>query len=462
VTTAAPVRGYDELTLADLLRDGVFVDGDWIESKDQDPAGDVRLIQLADVGDGFFRDRSARFLTRAKAEELRCTFLEPGDILIARMPEPLGRACVFPGVGQPAVTAVDVCIVRPNPKRVRSQWLVKAINSPVFRAAMQEFVRGTTRQRISRKNLGALTLTVPSMPEQIEVARLVDEFERQRREVAARLDTGDEAVKRFQQALLSVACSGRLTAEWRDENEPDRSADGLLTLARDRRRVEMGRRFTEPAINEHTSDAPLPATWAVAPLGLLLESVKYGTSHRSEYGSKGSPVLRIPNVSSGQLKLDDLKYATLDDREAEELALAPGDLLMIRSNGSPQLVGRTALVTRAAEGMTYAGYLMRLRVDSDVLAPRYLNLCLAGASVRAQIEMPLRSTSGVNNINTMELRALGIALPPIEEQLEITRRVDQMSELTAPLMARLRSARQVLDRSEHAVLAKVFRGSLTS
>src|SRR5690242_5616822 len=100
-----------EQSLANLLQDGVFIDGDWVETKDQDPNGDVRLIQLADVGDGVFRNRSSRFLTMAKAKELRCTFLEPGDILIARMPEPLGRACIFPGVDQPAVTAVDVCIL---------------------------------------------------------------------------------------------------------------------------------------------------------------------------------------------------------------------------------------------------------------------------------------------------------------------------------------------------------------
>lgn len=85
----------DEVALADLLSDGLFVDGDWVESKDQDPDGDVRLIQLADVGDGVFRDRSSRFLTSEKAKELRCTFLEPGDVLVARMPEPLGRACIF-------------------------------------------------------------------------------------------------------------------------------------------------------------------------------------------------------------------------------------------------------------------------------------------------------------------------------------------------------------------------------
>jgi type I restriction enzyme S subunit len=90
----------------------LLVDGDWIETKDQDPNGDVRLIQLADVGIGRFLNRSARFLTSQKAKQLNCTYLKPSDILIARMPDPIGRACIFPDVGHPCITAVDVAILR--------------------------------------------------------------------------------------------------------------------------------------------------------------------------------------------------------------------------------------------------------------------------------------------------------------------------------------------------------------
>src|SRR6266568_3778624 len=95
--------------------------------------------------------------------------------------------------------------------------------------------------------------------------------------------------------------------------------------------------------------------------GLLLENLQYGTSKRSDYGVDGIPVLRIPNISSGRLSLSDLKFARLDKREADSLALRSSDLLMIRSNGSAQLLGRAVLVTEAACGMAYAGYLMRLR-----------------------------------------------------------------------------------------------------
>ena len=109
--------GWAYAGLPDLISsDGVFGDGDWIESKDQDQYGDVRLIQLADIGDGKYLDKSKRFLTHAKAIELGCTFLQRGDVLIARMPDPLGRACIFPGDSKEAVTVVDVCVVRGKPE----------------------------------------------------------------------------------------------------------------------------------------------------------------------------------------------------------------------------------------------------------------------------------------------------------------------------------------------------------
>jgi type I restriction enzyme S subunit len=91
------VPGWSEATIGELIGSaGVFVNGDWIETKDQEPDGEVRLIQLADIGDGTFLNRSHRFLTLPTADRLGCTFLQEGDLLVARMPDPLGRATIFP------------------------------------------------------------------------------------------------------------------------------------------------------------------------------------------------------------------------------------------------------------------------------------------------------------------------------------------------------------------------------
>ena len=110
---------------------GLFSDGDWIEKKDQDENGTVRLIQLADIGACFFKDKSAKFVTEAKAKELNCTYLQKGDILIARLPDPLGRACIFPLDGK-YITAVDVAIVRISRSDINPKYVMYMINSPDF------------------------------------------------------------------------------------------------------------------------------------------------------------------------------------------------------------------------------------------------------------------------------------------------------------------------------------------
>lgn len=145
-----------------MPQDGLFSDGDWIESKDQDPRGEVRLIQLADVGDGVFINKSARFLTKEKAYKLNCTFLEKGDLLVARMPDPLGRACMFSLEGKEKyVTVVDVCVIRFRDNSIFSKFLMYLINSPEIRNKIESYKTGSTRKRISRKNLAKIALPIP-------------------------------------------------------------------------------------------------------------------------------------------------------------------------------------------------------------------------------------------------------------------------------------------------------------
>ena len=152
-------------------------DGDWIETKDQDPNGEVRLVQLADVGDGYFKDKSARFISAAKCRELNCTLLQPADILVARLPAPIGRACVFPGVGQPAITAVDIAICRVG-KGLLPSFFSLAINAPFMRSRIESYGKGATRFRVSTGHLKTLPIPVPPTEEQARIVARVDELMR--------------------------------------------------------------------------------------------------------------------------------------------------------------------------------------------------------------------------------------------------------------------------------------------
>jgi type I restriction enzyme S subunit len=157
----------NETILLQAIGDGgIITDGDWIESRDQDPTGKIRLIQLADVGDGQFLNKSRKYVNAQTVERLHCTLLVPGDVLVARLPDPLGRACVFPNISQPAIAAVDVCIIRPNPNVLHPEWLASFLNSPKTRASIALEAQGATRARVPTGKLKQLKLQPPPIDSQ--------------------------------------------------------------------------------------------------------------------------------------------------------------------------------------------------------------------------------------------------------------------------------------------------------
>lgn len=186
-----------------------FFDGDWVESKDQDPDGDIRLLQLADIGDGTFLDKSNRRINQEAFERLRCREVQAGDILIARMPHPLGRACILPtGLGR-TITVVDVAVLRPDPNRVIPKYLVYVLNSISFRAQLDSLQSGSTRQRISRSRLGQQRIPMPPVALQRAAVSHLDEVTGRINAMLAKIDELKALLVERRAALITDVVTGR-------------------------------------------------------------------------------------------------------------------------------------------------------------------------------------------------------------------------------------------------------------
>jgi type I restriction enzyme S subunit len=149
------VKRLDELCSAVL-------DGDWIETKDQG-GEDYRLLQISNIGLGDFVETGKfRFITQETFERLRCTEIQPDDLLIARMPTPIGRGWLARKMAWSMITAVDVAIARPNTGLISPVFLVNFWNQSSTLAAIEKQSSGTTRFRITRRELCAMPISVPS------------------------------------------------------------------------------------------------------------------------------------------------------------------------------------------------------------------------------------------------------------------------------------------------------------
>lgn len=148
----------------------IFTDGDWIEAKDQSNSG-IRLIQTGNVGTTKYLDKknNQKWISEEVFERLHCKEIYPGDILISRLPEPAGRACIVPELATRMVTAVDCTIVR-TAKEYDSEYLVQYLSTTMYFKIVNSFLGGGTRQRISRGNLSGIGIPIPkSLDEQKKI-----------------------------------------------------------------------------------------------------------------------------------------------------------------------------------------------------------------------------------------------------------------------------------------------------
>ncbi|MBI3769703.1 MAG: restriction endonuclease subunit S [Deltaproteobacteria bacterium] len=381
----------------------VFTDGDWVESKDQDPHGDVRLVQLADVGDGGYIDKSARFLTSTKARELRCTFLKPGDVMVARMPDPLGRACIFPGDPKPSVTVVDVCVIRPDSRAHDPRWLMHCLNASTCRNQIAGFATGTTRSRISRGNLGKITIPIPPLSEQRRIAEVLDRADAlraKRRAALAQLDTLTQAI--------------------------------FLDMFGDRPPGSNG--LKQVCLSDVTT------------------RITDGTHLTPQFVEAGVPFIFVKNVRNGVIDFRTDKFISEEQFKVlyGRCPIEEGDVLYttVGTYGEAASVGT---FTKFA----FQRHVAHLKPDVGKVVPSFLGTLMQLPIVKYQADRWARGVAQPT-INLKELREFVVPMPRIGQQRDFTRRVAAVEKLKATQRASLAELNTLFASLQH----RAFRGEL--
>jgi len=469
--------GWQVATIGDLISpDGIFIDGDWVESKDQDPNGDVRLLQLADIGDGFYKNKSSRFLTKERAVELKCTFLKKGDILVARMPDPLGRACIFPGDEKECVTVVDVCVIRTGIEDVNHKWLLYWVNSPRFRNTISSLQSGTTRRRISRGNLATITFPVPPPEQQKRIVAKIEELFSHIDAGIAALNKAKQLLKQYRQSVLKAAVTGELTKQWREENKNKlEPASQLLERILQERRQKWeaqqleqfkakGKmpkddkwkgKYVEPV---GPGEVSVPTGWVAATLDQITEYITSGSRGWAKYYSdNGATFIRAQNLKYDELRLDDVAFVTLpNSAEGMRTRVKLADVLITITGAN---VTKTGIVDiNIDEGYVsqhvalcrpvfteYSEYLYQYLISKDG-GRKHLESAAYGA--------------GKPGLNLENIKTLSIPLPSVIEQgvmmSIVSERLSKAERVDQEIYKQLLKA----DKNKQSILASAFTGKL--
>ncbi|MBD8237547.1 restriction endonuclease subunit S [Pseudomonas fluorescens] len=340
-----------------------------------------------------------------------------GSVAIAMYGATIGKTAIL---GIDASTNQACAVGVPVEGLIGKEYLYRLLQNE--KAAFIEKGKGGAQPNISQAVIKAHEIGLPPLAEQTRIAAKLDELLVQLDTLKTRIDGIPALLKRFRQSILAAAVSGRLTK------------------------------------NMEGSD--LPPEWQQVNFSTVMSDLRYGTAQKCDYNGGETGVLRIPNIGNNGIRLNDLKSSNFSPAEVKKLSLKKGDLLLIRSNGSVELVGKSAVVGSREEGLLFAGYLIRVRPNAEKAIAEYINYWLKSPAVRQVIEMTARSTSGVNNINSEEIKSLIFTMPPLSEQNEIVSRVEQLFALADQMEAKVASAQNRIDHLTQSILAKAFRGEL--
>jgi type I restriction enzyme S subunit len=295
----------------------------------------------------------------ATAAEIARFTLRRNDVVITKdseTPDDIGVPTVVVDDLENLVCGYHLAIIRPGPT-LDSHFLLHYLLSDQTKRHFLRTANGLTRFGLGTRAISSLTVPMPPADEQAAIARILD-------------------------AVDTVIEHTRAAVERALELERSLLEDAIDKLAAPQRKL-----------SEFTSD------------------VRYGTSKASSDRKWGNPVLRIPNVTGDRLSLDDLATVELPPAEVARLRLDDGDLLLVRTNGNPNYVGRS-VVFRHPDDRTwvYASYLIRVRLKDGLLSD-YVNVFLGIERGRRELLRRVTTSAGNHNINSNSIRLLSLPVP---------------------------------------------------
>ena len=349
---------------------------------------------------------------------------------------------------------------------VLPEYLFHFLRQESFRKAAEAEMTGSVGQkRVPASFLEEVEIPLPPLAEQKRIVAKVEELLARANAARERLARVPAILKRFRQAVLAAACSGRLTEDFRSKN--DEMADDLLAvIEHERRDHQSSSRMSHGKSNgdvDPTSAVTaitweVPEAWTWVDLSKILHydrTAAYGVLQPGDHIEGGVPFVRVCDIQNGTIHADEIKR--IDPtiaRQYRRTKLEGGEVLVTLAG----TIGRTAVVPVEMAGANVARAVTVLPLCPNVV-PEYVRYALEQYEKNNEL-VDLAREVARKTLNLGLLKAVKIPLAPLSEQWEIVQRVRALFDLADTIERRVRTGTIRAERLNQATLAKAFRGEL--
>lgn len=348
----------------------------------------VPLLRSQNVHFDGLRLDDVAYIADETHDQMSSSKLRARDVLLNITGASIGRCAYVPdGFGEGNVNQ-HVCIIRPTAK-LDHKFLTYCLSAPWGQDQIFSSFTGASRQGLGQRDLGAIQVPLPPLPEQQCIAAYLDAS-------CAAIDAAVAAKRRQLETLDVVRGSIIETAVTKGLNARTKHS-----------------RIDQDWIGS------LPEHWTATRIKRLVSRVDYGISVSTEPEGQ-YPVLKMGNIQAREIVFSKIEFV---DDVIGELLLETNDLLDNRTN-SPDQVGKAALFRGSKDDcVTFASYLVRLRVNHRII-PQFLNYAVnCGGFLAFARKLAIPSVQQ-SNLNSTRYCRMMVPLPPVREQHAICEHLD--------------------------------------
>lgn len=376
----------------------LFLDGDWIESDVIEESG-IRYLTTGNVGAGFYKEQGSGYISEKTFSELHCLNVYPGDLMISRLNEPIGRSCIIPDTESRYVVAVDNVVLRPN-ANYNKKFIMYGMNADGYAEHANMIARGATMSRISRSQLGQFWLAFPNIEEEQAIADFLDKECAQIDSIAADLEKQIALLQQYKKSLITETVTKGL-----DKSVPMKDSG-----------VEW--------IGE------IPVGWELSRIKYLTDNHHpypigdgdHGMIKADDYLTEGIPYIRVLNLTWGSgLNLENLVFISKEMNSLiKNSELKPNDILIAKTGAT---IGKTAIVPDSLPVSNTTSHVGKITL-ANVHDAKYFYYVMTSSIVQKQIHDISAMQSTRPELGIEGLKNLILTVPPFDIQQHIARFLD--------------------------------------
>lgn len=356
---------------------------------------------------------------RAKVEKGDIVFPRIGTLGYAKLVDWDEETSIFVGLG----------LIKLVQQYVNPKFVEYYLNSPVINKLSHEKATGSGRLTLSLEQSKKLPFLLPTFSEQLRIVAKLDTLFAQLQTIKTSMEKIPVLLKDFRQQVLTQAVTGKLTEEWRKDNELEKWKNVNI----------------EYLVNSLKTDI------RTGPFGSALK--------KDEHQNEGIPVWGIESIGlNGKFTAFNKIYVTIKKaNDLKSFEVKGGNIIISRSG----TVGELCILPDNIEYGLISTNLMKIILNNDVIISKYFCWLFKGSPIVIDKLKDLCKGSTRLFLTQTILKNLDFPLPPIEEQEEIVFRVESLFAKADTIEKQYEILKQKIDRLPQAILHKAFKGELT-